>query len=213
MEDIIAKPIDPSASVRAVDDGSPKAFHPPGQEKKVNPFGQAPPARTPTQPPRPLVRERILGPLSRYPLVKNALVKKPIWRPTLNPASGIEAELAAVRSAWARYRTINRRDAIYGYLQSVFVLVTRWRRLNCAVNNSRAALRLQHHPPQMKPEPFGIVIFCTANPRFADAKTRSKWSRVLRYARKTKPGNQRLTDFIKSNGGLNECARRFAQSR
>ena len=60
----------------------------------------------------------------------------------------------------------------------------------------------------MKPEPFGIVIFCTADPKIADAKTRSKWSRVLRYAaRKAKPAGQRLTDFIKSNGGINECAR------
>jgi len=42
----------------------------------------------------------------------------------------------------------------------------------------------------------------------ADAKTRSKWSRVLRYARKAKPADQRLTDFIKSQGGLNACARR-----
>jgi hypothetical protein len=63
----------------------------------------------------------------------------------------------------------------------------------------------------MKPEPFGIVIFCTVDPEVADAKTRSKWSRVLRYARKAKPASQRLTDFIKSNGGLNECARRFAR--
>jgi hypothetical protein len=38
----------------------------------------------------------------------------------------------------------------------------------------------------------------------ADAKTRSKWSRVLRFARSVKPANQSLTDFIKSNGGLNE---------
>ena len=29
-----------------------------------------------------------------------------------------------------------------------------------------------------KPEPFGIIICCTANPEIADAKTRSKWSRV-----------------------------------
>ena len=36
----------------------------------------------------------------------------------------------------------------------------------------------------MKPEPFGIVIFCTSDPEVADAKTRSKWSRVLRYATK-----------------------------
>ena len=76
-----------------------------------------------------------------------------------------------------------------------------------------AALRLAHDAPQMKPEPFGIVIFCTCDPEVADAKTRSKWSRVLRYARKAKPGDQRLTDFIKSNGGLNECARKFAQPR
>jgi hypothetical protein len=89
----------------------------------------------------------------------------------------------------------------------------RWQRLNCAVKNSRAALRLAHDAPQMKPEPFGTVIFCTADPYVVDAKTRSKWSRVLRYARKAKPGNQRLTDFVKSNGGLNECARRFARSR
>jgi hypothetical protein len=64
----------------------------------------------------------------------------------------------------------------------------------------------------MKPEPFGIVIFCTCDPEVADAKTRSKWSRVLRYARNTKPAEQRLIDFIKSNGGLNECARKFARN-
>jgi hypothetical protein len=186
MEHIIGKPIDPSASGRAVANSPPR------------------PTTTP-------IRDKIFGSLSRYPLVKNALVKKPILRPTLNPASGIEAELAEVRSAWARYRATNSRNAVYVYLQSVFALVTRWRRLNGAVKNSRAALRLQHDPPQMKPEPFGIVIFCTSDPDVADAKTRSKWSRVLRYARKTKPAGQRLTDFIKSKGGLNECARRFAR--
>ena len=64
----------------------------------------------------------------------------------------------------------------------------------------------------MKPEPFGIVIFCTSDPEIADAKTRSKWCRVLRSP-ETKPANQRLVDFIKSNGGLNECARKFAQNK
>jgi hypothetical protein len=74
-----------------------------------------------------------------------------------------------------------------------------------------AALRLQADAPQVKPEPFGIVIFCTADLEITDAKTRSKWSRVLRYARKTKPANQTLTEFIKSNGGINACARMFAR--
>jgi hypothetical protein len=65
--------------------------------------------------------------------------------------------------------------------------------------------------PQMKSEPFAIVIFCTSDPEIVDAKTRSKWSRVLKYAAQLKPKGQRLRDFIRSNGGLNECARRCAR--
>jgi hypothetical protein len=113
--------------------------------------------------------------------------------------------------AWRKYQSINDRDAVYIYLASVFAVVSRWRRLNCALNKSRAALRLQAGAPRMKPEPFGILIFCTSDSNVADAKTRSKWSRVLRYAARAKPASQRLTDFIKSKGGLNECARKFAR--
>ena len=157
-------------------------------------------------PTRPFVREKIVDPV--HPAVNERLS-----RPTLNPISSIEADLAKIRSAWATYRSITDRDAVYIYLASVFGIVTRWRRLNCAVKNSWAALRLQHDAPQMKPEPFGIVIFCTADREIADAKIRSKWSRVLRYAARAKPASQRLTDFVKSNGGINECARKFAQNK
>jgi hypothetical protein len=83
--------------------------------------------------------------------------------------------------------------------------------VNCAAKNFKAALRHRPNPPQMKPEPFSVMIFCTADPDVVDPKTRSKFSRVLRYAARAKPTGQRLTDFIKSNGGLNECARKFAQ--
>ena len=65
----------------------------------------------------------------------------------------------------------------------------------------------------MRIEPFSILIFCTADPKVADAKTRSKWSRALRYARIAKPGDQPLTAFIKSNGGINACAGMFARDR
>ena len=132
-------------------------------------------------------------------------------KPTLHPVSSIEAELAEIDRAWRKYRSINDRDAVYIYLTSVFGIVMRWRRLDCAQKKSRAALRLRPKPPQMKAEPFAILIFCTADPKIVDAKTRSKWSRVLRYAARAKPLGQRLTDFVKSNGGLNECARKFAR--
>jgi hypothetical protein len=139
------------------------------------------------------------------------LVKTAISRSTQNRVFSIDAELVSLRKAWEQYRSTNSRDAVYIYLKVVFAVVTRWRLLNCAVKNSRAALRLQHDAPAMNPEPFGIMIFCTADPEIVDAKTRSKWSRVLRYAARTKPEGKRLADFIKSNGGLNECARKFAQ--
>ena len=126
-------------------------------------------------------------------------------------SSEIDVELAAARSAWARYQSTSGRDAVYIYLEAVFVLVTRWQQLKYSLKNSQVALGLQADAPRMRPEPFGIVIFCTADLEVADAKSRSKWSRALRYARKAKPGNIRLTEFIKSNGGINACARMFAR--
>jgi len=206
MEDIIIKPIDPIASARSVNDRPPKQANAPLQEKIGGQFSQAPLAKKPPIPTRPLVREKMVGSFSRYPSVK-----KPIWRPTQNPVSSIEADLAKVRSAWAKYRSTNGRDAVYIYLEAVYALVRRWQRLSCSLKNSRGALRLQADAPQMKPEPFGIVIVCTADLEVADAKTRSKYSRVLQYARIAKPADQPLTAFIKSNGGINACAGVFAR--
>ncbi len=163
------------------------------------------PEPTPTKP-NALVERKAVRPFGSYRLGKTTIVQP---NPTRN--SPLELELAEVNRAWRTYRSIKDRDAVYIYLASVFSVVTRWQRLNCALNKSRAALRLRPNPPQLKPEPFGIVIFCTADPKIVDTKTRSKWSRVLRYAARVKPPGQRLTDFIKSNGGLNECARKLAR--
>ncbi len=176
------------------------------QEKKVALITQAPSARKPAMAAKQLVREKIIGPFGRYPEIK-----RPIAKPTPKAITDVETELAKVGKAWQKYRSTNGRDAVYIYLEAVYALVRRWQRLNCPLKNSQAALRLQVDAPQMEPEPFGIVIFCTADPEIADSKTRSKWSRVLRLARKAKPANQRLTDFIKSNGGINACARMSAR--
>jgi hypothetical protein len=121
MQEVIGKPIEPSAPGGAVANSPPK----------------------PTNPP---IRQRILGQGTQYPLLKNALVSKPI----VHPVSSIEAELAEMDRAWRKYRSINDRDAVYIYLASVFGIVMRWRRLNCALGKSRAALRLRSNPLQMK---------------------------------------------------------------
>jgi hypothetical protein len=153
-----------------------------------------------------LVQRKIAPPLNLSPPVKKSIAK-----PNFATRSDVEVELEEINKAWRKYRSIKDRDAVYIYLASVFGLVMRWRLLDCALKKSRAALRLRPNPPQMKAEAFSIMIFCTADPNVVDAKTRSKWSRVLRYAARAKPADQRLTDFVKSNGGLNECARKFAR--
>jgi hypothetical protein len=55
------------------------------------------------------------------------------------------------------------------------------------------------------------TIRCTADPAKADKRTRSKWSRVLRYAAVSKPASEALDQFIKRKGGINACAARFSR--
>ena len=62
-----------------------------------------------------------------------------------------------------------------------------------------------------QPEPFAAVIYCTSDPEKVDDRTRSKWSRVLRYAAEFKDLDEPLRDFIKRKGGINKCAARFAR--
>ncbi len=178
----------------------------------VRPIEMAVPAvdagQEPAKRPNQSVQRKIVRPLSLYPSARILPAK-----PTLAAKRDLETELAEVRKAWRIYRSTNGRNAVYIYLSKVFQVVTRWRRLDCALKNARTALRLQPNRPQMKGEPFAIVILCTADSDIAEPKTRSKWSRALRYAVRTKPAGQRLIDFIKSKGGINECARRFARNR
>jgi hypothetical protein len=55
------------------------------------------------------------------------------------------------------------------------------------------------------------VIFLTSDPKKVDRRTRSKWSRVLRYADEFKGQAEPLRDFIQRKGGINKCAARYAK--
>src|ERR1700730_2854419 len=73
------------------------------------------------------------------------------------------------------------------------------------------ALRLQSICPFDGEEPFAAIIRCTADPAKVDKRTRSKWSRMLRYALRYKSHSERLKQFIKRKGRINKCAGRFAR--
>ena len=118
----------------------------------------------------------------------------------LEPA--VDDELAVARSAWSEYQSTRQRDAVYTYLSAVFEIVARWKKQHRAKARSHQALAATKEPGAIRTRaPFAVVIFCTSDPCKADAKTRSKWSRALRYAERFKPESQGLARFIKSKGG------------
>ena len=100
---------------------------------------------------------------------------------------------------------------IYGYLTAVFDLVAWWTAEHRALERAHKALRLHRMCPFDSEEPFAAVIRCTADPAKVDKRTRSKWSRLLRYALAYKSPPGPLDAFIKRKGGINSCASRFTR--
>jgi hypothetical protein len=123
----------------------------------------------------------------------------------------LREDIRRVRNAWDECQSHRERDAIYSYLTAVFNLVAWWAAENCALERARKALRLRCLEPSDHDGPFAAVIRCTSDLVKVDKRTRSKWSRVMRYAADYKPPGEPLDRFIKRKGGINECAARFAR--
>jgi hypothetical protein len=60
-------------------------------------------------------------------------------------------------------------------------------------------------------EPFAAIILATADRQKVDKRTRSKWSRALRYAAERKTHSEPLAAFVRRKGGINKCAARFSR--
>jgi hypothetical protein len=123
----------------------------------------------------------------------------------------LKQDLLRVRNAWEESQARRDRDAIYTYLTAVFELVAWWMAENRALERAQKALRLRNITPFEHEESFAAVIRCTSDPAKVDKRTRSKWSRALRYALQVKSPAEPLAQFIKRKGGINECAARFVR--
>jgi hypothetical protein len=93
----------------------------------------------------------------------------------------------------------------------VYGLVAWWTAEGREIDRARRALRLCRLDISGREDPFAAIIRCTADPAKADKRTRSKWSRVMRYAAVYKPDSEPLDQFIRRKGGINACAARFAR--
>jgi hypothetical protein len=146
-----------------------------------------------------------------YFWLTSSRLKEPVRGDVPYTTKALRQDLLRVRNAWEECQASRKRDAIYTYLTAVFDLVAWWAAENRALERAHKALRLQRICPFDREEPFAAIIRCTADPAKVDKRTRSKWSRVLRYALGYKSHSEPLDRFIKRKGGINRCASCFTR--
>jgi hypothetical protein len=139
-------------------------------------------------------------------------LRKPVGDDVPYTTQALKQDLLRVRNAWEECQASRDRDAIYTYLTAVFDLVAWWTAEDRALDRAHWALRLRRICPFDREEPFAAIIRCTADLTKVDKRTRSKWSRMLRYALAYKHIAEPLNNFIKRKGGINNCASRFTRS-
>ena len=137
--------------------------------------------------------------------------QKPKPEPIPYLATALRQDLTRVRSAWAKCQRRRRRDAIYTYLSAVYDFVTWWAAEGRDVERARRALWSRRLDVSEREDPFAAMIRCTADPAKVDMRTRSKWSRVMRYVTAVKDQAEPFQQFVRRKGGINRCASRHTQ--
>jgi hypothetical protein len=118
-------------------------------------------------------------------------------RKTIDDLRGLERKCFASRS----------RFAFYDYLAAVFELYVQLRRAKQAKSLARRIAKLFGFRRQNCTYCIRVIIDATST---ADLKTRSRWTRALRYAWRERRTWRDLGSFLRKNGGPAGCAEQFA---
>jgi len=125
--------------------------------------------------------------------------------------TSVDQDLDNVCDAWGDVQKDRRRDGIYDYLSRVFSLVRKFRARGKLHRLIREAQRRGGLEANNRAEPFAAVIRATTR-GFIDRRAVSKYSRVLRFARRFRKGGQSFKAFVKAHGGINACAIRYVEA-
>ena len=140
--------------------------------------------------------------------MKNTETRDHLSGKKLSP-SVLKLELEKLRVVWRQVQHTRQRDAVYEFLEAAYGVVIRFNRVGGGGKLLRKLHRLDHRLKRIQ-EPYSAVIhYATAYT--VDNRTRSKWSRLMRFAERTKKRTKLLEDFIRRNGGINECAAQCRQ--
>jgi hypothetical protein len=137
--------------------------------------------------------------------------QSPEQQPIGYSSAALRQDLQRVRDVWEDCQSSRDRNAIYAYLRAVYGLVAWWTAEGQEVDRARRALCLRRLEVSKREDPFAAIIRCTADPAKTDKRTRSKWSRLMRYAAVYKPDSEPLGQFIKRKGGINASAVRYTR--
>jgi hypothetical protein len=99
------------------------------------------------------------------------------------------------------------RFAFYDYLAAVFELYIRLRRTKQAKKAATLIAKLFGLRNQKRTHPIRVIIDATST---AVLKTKSRWTRALRYAWRERKTWKDLRSFLRENGGPAGCAKEFA---
>jgi hypothetical protein len=116
---------------------------------------------------------------------------------TIDALRGLERKCFASRS----------RFAFYDYLAVVFELCVQLRRRNQAKSSAKSIAKLFGLRKPNRTHPIRTIIDATST---ADIKTKSRWTRALRYAWRERTTWKNLKSFLRENGGPAGCADQFA---
>jgi hypothetical protein len=117
--------------------------------------------------------------------------------------------LKKVRLSWDDFQASRARDAVYGYLESVFAIVEHYKVRRRTKRLLRHAFDLADLPFDKNADPLSAVIRCTCGN--VDTKLVSKWSRALRCVQYCKKPRTPVKKFMKASGGINACAAGYAK--
>jgi hypothetical protein len=118
-------------------------------------------------------------------------------RKTIDDLRELEGKCFASRS----------RFAFYDYLAAVFEFYVQLRRRNEAKPSARRIAKLFGLRSQKRTHPIRVIIDATST---ADIKTRSRWTRALKYAWHERKTWKDFVSFLRENGGPAGCAEQYA---
>jgi hypothetical protein len=122
----------------------------------------------------------------------------------------IDSQLEKIKKIWDQCVKQRSRFAFYDYLGAVYTFYAELKRCKCA----KAVARDIHHHldrhAKFRKYPIRVILDATCN---ADPKTKSRWTRTLRYAWLKRDYWSDLDKFFRKNGGPAGCAQKYTDRR